>query len=81
MLPARQNPKRRTTRLCDPECARQRFLQVAFRELYVSSFQSASLKAILATSGVTKGALYNYCKSKKALGYAIVEEILAPDLQ
>ena len=81
MSPARKNPKPRATRLRDPECTRQRLLQAAFREVYVSGFQSASLDAILATTGVTKGALYYHFKSKEALGYAIVEEIIAPDLR
>jgi TetR/AcrR family transcriptional regulator, transcriptional repressor for nem operon len=81
MLSARKNPKRGTTRLRDPESTRQRLLQAAFREVYVSGFQSASLDTILATTGVTKGALYYHFKSKEALGYAIVEEIIAPDLR
>jgi TetR/AcrR family transcriptional regulator, transcriptional repressor for nem operon len=70
--------KRGTTRLRDPERTRQRLLQAAFREVYVSGFQSARLKAILAASGVTKGTLYYYFKSAEALEYAIVEEIIDP---
>src|SRR5579862_9873176 len=31
-------------------------------------------------AGVTKGALYYHFKSKEALGYAVVEEIIAPDV-
>jgi TetR/AcrR family transcriptional repressor of nem operon len=54
-------------------------LQAAFREVYRSGFQSAGLNAILAAAGVTKGALYHHFGSKEALGYAIVEEIIAPD--
>jgi AcrR family transcriptional regulator len=54
-------------------------LQAAFREVYRSGFQSAGLDAILAAAGVTKGALYHHFGSKEALGYAIVEEIIAPD--
>jgi TetR/AcrR family transcriptional regulator, transcriptional repressor for nem operon len=81
MLRAGKNPKRRATKLRGPERTRQRLLEVAFREVYVSDFQSAGLKAILATSGVTKGALHYYFKSKEALGYASVEEIIAPDLR
>jgi AcrR family transcriptional regulator len=54
-------------------------LQAAFREVYRSGFQSAGLDAILAAAGVTKGALYYHFGSKEALGYAIVEEIIAPD--
>jgi AcrR family transcriptional regulator len=80
MLAARKNPKRRTTRLRDSERTRERLLQAASREIYRSGFQSASLDTILAVAGVTKGALYYHFKSKEALGYAVVEEIIAPDV-
>src|ERR1700752_5044765 len=73
-----KSPKRRGSRLRDPERTRERLLQAAFREIYRSGFQSASLDAILASAGVTKGALYYYFKSKQALGYAVVEEVIAP---
>jgi len=52
-------------------------LQAAFREVYRSGFQGAGLDTILAATGVTKGALYYHFGSKEALGYAIVEEIVA----
>jgi TetR/AcrR family transcriptional repressor of nem operon len=80
MLAARKNPKRRATRLRDPERTRGRLLQAASREIYRSGFQSASLDKILASAGVTKGALYYHFKSKEALGYAVVEEVIAPDV-
>lgn len=79
MLRARKKSKRRAARLRDPERTRERLLQAASREVYISGFQSASLDAILASAGVTKGALYYHFESKEALGYAIVEEILGPD--
>jgi len=47
MLKARKNPKRRATRLRDPERTRERLLQAASREIYRSGFQSASLDKIL----------------------------------
>lgn len=81
MLRAGKNPKRRATRLHDPERTRERLLQAGFREVYRSGFQSASLDRILATAGVTKGALYYHFKTKEALGYAIVEEIIGPDVR
>ena len=81
MLAARKHPKRRAATVRDPELTRKRLLQAASREVYISGFQSASLDAILASTGVTKGALYYHFKSKEALGYALVEEILAPDLR
>jgi AcrR family transcriptional regulator len=81
MLAAGKNSKRRATRLRDPEYTRERLLQAAFREVYRSGFQSASLDTILASAGVTKGALYYHFQSKEALGYAVVEEVIAPDVR
>lgn len=78
MLAAHKKPKRRATRLRDPQRTRERLLQAASREIYRSGFQSASLDTILASSGVTKGALYYHFGSKEALGYAVVEEVIAP---
>jgi TetR/AcrR family transcriptional regulator, transcriptional repressor for nem operon len=77
MLLARKNLKSRPPRLRNPERTRQRLLQAAFREVYRYGFQSAGIDTILAATDVTKGALYYHFKSKEALGYAIVEEIVA----
>jgi len=79
MLIARKKSKRKAIRLRDPERTRERLLQAASREIYRSGFQSASLDTILAVAGVTKGALYYHFDSKEALGYAVVEEVIAPD--
>lgn len=81
MLERGTNLKPGATRLRDPELTRERLLQAAFREIYRSGFQSASLDRILAVAGVTKGALYHHFKSKEGLGYAVVEEVIAPDLR
>jgi AcrR family transcriptional regulator len=81
MLAARKSPKRRATRLRDSERTRERLLQAASREIYRSGFQSACLDTILASAGVTKGALYYHFKSKEALGYSVVEEVIAPDVR
>jgi TetR/AcrR family transcriptional repressor of nem operon len=67
--------KKRRSR--DPERTRERLLQAAFREVSRSGFQSAGINTILAATNVTKGALYYHFESKEALGYAIVEEIIA----
>jgi AcrR family transcriptional regulator len=61
----------------NPERTRERLLQAAFREVHRSGFQSASIDTILAATNVTKGALYYHFDSKEALGYAIVDEIIA----
>jgi AcrR family transcriptional regulator len=52
-------------------------LQAAFREVYRYGFQSAGVDTILAATNVTKGALYYHFESKEALGYAVIEEIVA----
>src|ERR1700723_138725 len=81
MLAARKSPKRRAPRLRDSERTRERLLQAASREIYRSGFQSASLETILALAGVTKGALYHHFDSKEALGHAVVDEIISPDVR
>jgi TetR/AcrR family transcriptional regulator, transcriptional repressor for nem operon len=77
MLLARKTLKPRAPRLRDPERTRQHLLQAAFREVYRYGFQSAGVDTILAATNVTKGALYYHFESKEALGYAIIEEIVA----
>jgi TetR/AcrR family transcriptional regulator, transcriptional repressor for nem operon len=69
--------RERKRRFRDPEGTRERLLRAAFREVYRSGFQSAGINTILAATNVTKGALYYHFESKEALGYAIVEEIIA----
>ena len=76
MLMARKTPKRRAAGR-NPERTRERLLQAAFREVHRYGFQSAGIDTILAATNVTKGALYYHFESKEALGYAIVEEIVA----
>ena len=61
----------------NPERTRERLLQAGFREVYRSGFQSASIDTILAATNVTKGALYYHFESKEALGYAIIDEVVA----
>jgi len=73
----RKHPKARKRRSRDPERTREILLQAAFREVFRWGFQGAGLDTILATTGVTKGALYYHFGSKEALGYAIVEEVIA----
>src|SRR5579862_7442808 len=80
MLAATRKSSKRKMAGRDAERTRERLLQAASREIYKSGFQSASLDTILASTGVTKGALYYHFKSKEALGYAVVEEIISPDV-
>jgi TetR/AcrR family transcriptional regulator, transcriptional repressor for nem operon len=61
----------------NPERTREILLQAAFQEIHRSGFRSADLDAILGKAGVTKGALYYHFHNKEALGYAVVDEIIA----
>lgn len=60
---------------------RQVILEAAYEEIHARGFQAASLSKILANTSVTKGALYHYFPTKLALGYAVVDEILAEIIQ
>jgi TetR/AcrR family transcriptional regulator, transcriptional repressor for nem operon len=74
-------PQLRNRKPRNPERTREVLLQAGFHEVHRLGFRSAGLDAILAVSGVTKGALYYHFGSKKALGYAIVEEVIASNLR
>jgi TetR/AcrR family transcriptional regulator, transcriptional repressor for nem operon len=77
MLIAGKRPSRRGATPRDPERTRGRLLKAAFKEMHRSGFRSADLDAILAKAGVTKGALYYHFDNKEALGYAVVDEVIA----
>lgn len=64
----------------DSARTRERLLGAAFQEIYRSGFRSADIDAILAEAGVTKGALYYHFDNKEALGYAVVDEVIASNL-
>ncbi len=70
---AKRLAKRRTR---DPDITREKLLKAAFEEMYRRGFQAASLDAILAKAGVTKGALYHHFPGKAALGRAVVDEVV-----
>src|SRR5580704_9764817 len=80
MSAARKGSRR--SRATSRNSARTRglLLQAAFQEIYRSGYRSADLDAILAAAGVTKGALYYHFDNKEALGYAVVDEIIASNL-
>jgi AcrR family transcriptional regulator len=48
--------------------------------MHRSGFRSADLEVILATAGVTRGALYYHFDNKEALGYAVVDEVITTNL-
>ena len=76
MLTATKSPRRRVTAPRDPQRTRERLLQAAFQEVYRSGFRGTDLETILDRAGVTKGALYHHFRSKEALGYALVDEVI-----
>lgn len=61
----------------NPERTRAHLLETAAGEVYRRGFQGTGLDRILAEARVTKGALYHYFDSKEALGYAILDEVVA----
>jgi TetR/AcrR family transcriptional repressor of nem operon len=77
MLARRTSPRPSGAAPRDPERTRGRLLRAAFQEMHRSGFRSADMDAILAAAGVTKGALYYHFKNKEALGYAVVDEVIA----
>src|SRR6202167_1622196 len=77
MSQVKPRSSRRTAKARDPERTRERVLQAAFQEIYRSGYRGADLDAILAAAGVTKGALYYHFDNKEALGYAVVDEVIA----
>ena len=64
-----------------PKDMRGRILTAAFEEFYRNGFQGGSLNQIVAEAGATKGALFHHFGSKMVLGYAVVEEVIAPHMK
>lgn len=60
---------------------RNRILGIAFNEFYKNGFQGSSLNRIVELAQTTKGALFHHFKSKQELGYAVVQEVIRPELQ
>jgi TetR/AcrR family transcriptional repressor of nem operon len=65
-------------RLRQPDVTRQKVLDAAFAEFYRHGFQGGSLNRIVQTAGVTKGALFHHFAGKQELGYAVVDQVIAP---
>lgn len=80
MSAVRKRPRGNGASSRNPGRTRRLLLLAAFEEIYRSGFRSADLDAILAAAGVTKGALYYHFDNKEALGYAVVDEVIATNL-
>ncbi len=64
----------------DPVKTRESLLEAAYEAIHEGGFQSVSIDAILKQTGVTKGAMYHHFPNKHSLGYAIIDEIIVPQL-
>jgi AcrR family transcriptional regulator len=62
------------------DATRRKLLDAAFTEVFRHGYRAASLNDIVAAAGITKGALFHHFDSKQALGYALVDDLLAPIL-
>ena len=80
MSAVRKRSRRNGSMSRDAGRTRGTLLRAAFQEIYRSGFRSADLDAILSAAGVTKGALYYHFDDKEALGYAVLDEVMASDL-
>ena len=61
-----------------PQVTRERILQAAFQAVYRHGLSGTVLDSVLVETGVTKGALYHHFDGKRALGCALIEEMVAP---
>lgn len=66
------------TQAARADATRQKLLGAAFLEFYRHGFQAGSLSAITAGAGATKGALFHHFAGKQALGWAVVDDVVAP---
>ncbi len=71
-----KNLKKKRTR--NLEASRSEILNAAFMEIFPRGFQGVSVDDIVARTSLTKGAFYHQFPTKLDLGYALVEEVIAP---
>ncbi len=55
-------------------------LQKAFELIYRQGYQATSIDEIIATTDLTKGALFYHFKNKEEMGLAIINELMYPGL-
>jgi TetR/AcrR family transcriptional repressor of nem operon len=55
---------------------RQQILESNFKAIHRNGFNATRADKVILGLGITKGALYHYFPTKKALGYAVVDELL-----
>lgn len=59
---------------------RRVLLQAAYDAVRKHGFHASNIDEILATTGLAKGTLYYHFPTKDALGYAIIDEVLMPEI-
>jgi len=74
--PTTQSHKSVIIRTMKKRTAREKLLDVTFQEVYIHGYAATSVDTILKKSGVPKGSMYHYFKSKKELVLAMVDERL-----
>ena len=62
----------------DSQRSREEILRAAFIEVFGRGFQGVSIDEIVEKTQLTKGAFYHHFPTKRDLGYALVEEVIAP---
>lgn len=75
-MPKRATRAARNVRTRDPEGTRERLVNAAFEEIFRHGYQGTGLDTILATAGVTKGALYHHFADKAELAHAVIDEVI-----
>jgi len=71
----------RTTTNRAPENTRRKIVKAAFDEFYRNGFHGGSINRIVKKAGTTKGALFHHFNGKDDLGYAVVEEVIQPEMK
>jgi AcrR family transcriptional regulator len=71
----------RTTINRAPENTRRKIVKAAFDEFYRNGFHGGSINRIVKKAGTTKGALFHHFNGKDDLGYAVVEEVIQPEMK
>ncbi len=64
--------------ICFMKDTRKLILEKNFHAMHLNGFQGMRTDKVISDLGITKGAFYHYFSDKLSLGYAIIEEIIAP---
>ena len=60
---------------------RAAILREAFRLSYANGFRQSSVDEILQNLGITKGSFYHHFHNKEEMGTALIEEVMAPQME